>query len=193
MGLELVVPPEQEPVTLDEAKNWLRVDHSEDDGLIGGLVAAAREECELITGRQLPVATYNYYLDRWPDGDTLYLPRPPLQSVVEVAYIPAAGGGETIWDSSNYLVDVRSVPGRLVLAPGRAWPQARGVPNSVRVKFVCGYESVPEPLRGWIRLRIGDLYEIRQSVVIENRLEQPVRSAHVRWYDGLLDNYRVWR
>jgi hypothetical protein len=46
-----------EPVTLGEAKAWLRVDYSDDDSLITGMIKSARQSIEHFTNRALVVKT----------------------------------------------------------------------------------------------------------------------------------------
>ena len=48
-GLTRIVEPAEEPVSLAAMKSWLKQDVSDDDGLIGGLITAAR-----FTGRGSP-------------------------------------------------------------------------------------------------------------------------------------------
>lgn len=50
-----------EPITLAEAKLHLRVDHAEEDALIGSLITTAREAAEHQLGGKLSVL--------WPTGD----------------------------------------------------------------------------------------------------------------------------
>ncbi len=71
-GLALVTPPAAEPVTLTEAKSWLRVDSDDNtqDELIGELITAARNYCEKETGRAFCTQTWNLTLDRFPIGGT---------------------------------------------------------------------------------------------------------------------------
>ena len=46
MNLTLKTAPETEPVSLNEAKAFLRVDSDEDDNYITSLIKTAREWCE---------------------------------------------------------------------------------------------------------------------------------------------------
>jgi len=66
MSLTIVTPPAEEPVTLTEAKNHLRVDLSDDDSLISALIVAAREHAEAITRRAFITQTLKLSLDAFP-------------------------------------------------------------------------------------------------------------------------------
>ena len=77
----------------------------------------------------------------------------------------------------------------LVPAPGQGWPATQaGVVEAVSVEYVAGYgdaaASVPAPLKAWILLALGDLFENRQATSIGNTVN-PLPFA-----DGLLDTYR---
>lgn len=63
MKYVLEVPPESEPVTLIEAKQHLRIEHSDDDDLITALISAARQHAETFTDRAFMPQTWYLYLD----------------------------------------------------------------------------------------------------------------------------------
>ena len=52
MSLVQSAAPSVEPVTTTDQKNWMRVDTSDEDTLIGSLAAAARAYVEMATSRQ---------------------------------------------------------------------------------------------------------------------------------------------
>ncbi|MFK3846613.1 head-tail connector protein [Stenotrophomonas sp. NPDC078853] len=58
--LRLVLAAEQEPISLDDAKLHLRVDGDEEDLLLSGFIASAREVVERQTGYALAIATYEW-------------------------------------------------------------------------------------------------------------------------------------
>lgn len=173
MALKLATGPAIEPVSLDEAKLHLRIDHSEEDTLIAGLIGAARRHIEsAVLSRSLVTQTWELYLDRFPAKSIIKLPRPPLQSVESIKYT-LEGGTEVTFDASNYIVDNVSEPGRIVLKRDASWPADVLEPvNGVKVTFVAGYgdnpEDVPDPIKQAMLLLIGDLYENREeSIVIQ--------------------------
>ena len=68
MTLFRTVAPATEPVTLAEAKAYLRLQHDSEDALLAGLVRAAREEVERSTGAALIDQHWRMTLDAWPDS-----------------------------------------------------------------------------------------------------------------------------
>jgi hypothetical protein len=62
MTSTLIAGPGEEPVTLAEAKLFARVDGSDEDALMGALIAAARLHVESITGRALITQTWRLVL-----------------------------------------------------------------------------------------------------------------------------------
>lgn len=58
--LTVISPATTEPVTVEEAKQHLRVTHSADDDLIARLISSAREVIEMQTGIALAAADYEW-------------------------------------------------------------------------------------------------------------------------------------
>lgn len=194
MALVLVTAPTVEPLDLaTQVKPHLRVDIADDDTLIAGYLTAARVHVEqAVCRRALITQTFDLYLDGWPKGDFLQLPRPPLQSVTGVYYTPD-GGSEQTFASSNYVVDTASEPGRVVLASSASWPGGTLKPaNGVRVRFVAGYgaagTAVPGPIKSAILLMVGDLYENREDTIIASGI---TIGKLPRGVEMLLMPYRV--
>src|SRR5687767_2465071 len=112
-SLSLITPPEQEPITFDEAKAHCRVDVDDDDALISGLIVAARQHVENVTGRQLIAAEWALKLDCWPCW--IDVPRAPLlidpenDYEVVITYLDTAGATQTL-AANQYRVDAPTGP-----------------------------------------------------------------------------------
>ena len=165
MDLSLVTEPICYPLTLEEAKEHLRVDATTEDTYILGLVAMAVEYVEQATWRQLITATYDTYFASIPDSGILKLPRPPLQSVTGVYYLDATGTEQTL-AATDYRVCSTRDPGHVVIATFPSYLADRD--NSIRVRYVCGYglqEDVPETLKVAMKLLIGEFYKNREATI----------------------------
>lgn len=164
MPLVLVTKPGKEPVSLEMAKEHLRVDDNDSDGYIGTLIFVARQYAEHYLRRALITQTFDYYLDGF--SNAMEIPRGKLQSVTHVKYIDTNGDTQTL-ASSVYSVNTYADPGIVELGYSQSWPSVRDVSNTVNIRFVCGYgtdqEDVPEAIRQAILIHISTLYENRES------------------------------
>jgi uncharacterized phiE125 gp8 family phage protein len=166
MRISQAVAPVGEPLTYVDLKEHLRIDISDDDSLVDAYISAARVYVEERASIALLSQTFDYYLDDWPSGDTLYLPRPPLQSVTYVKYYDE---DHTVYTfaAASYYVDTIGAPGRIVLNDGYDWPTISLRPaNGVQVRFIAGYgdpADVPTPIQHALRLLVGVMYENRED------------------------------
>lgn len=165
-----VTAPALEPVTLDEAKTHLRVEHTAEDALIAALIAVARERLEETTGRALITQGWQLRLPGWPADGLIRLPRPPALAVSSIAYQDVDGATQTL-SASAYDVVTAAEPGCVVLTPTASWPGASLWPGlPITVAYTCGYgatlASVPAPLRQAMLLLIGHLYAHREAVIV---------------------------
>lgn len=191
MSLSLFAGPTIEPLTVQEAKDWARITDDAEDDLVEGLIRSARAHVEQLSGRALLTQTWELYLDEFPEQ--IDIPRPPLQSVTHVKYIDANGTLQTL-ASSEYTVDTKAEPGRIVPAYGKSWPGTRTEPNAVQVRFVAGYgleasdvdAKAPE-LRQAIGVLVGTMYEQRETntdaamVDVPEAFYQLVNQHRVFW------------
>ena len=203
MPLQLVTPPAQEPVSLAEAKQHLRVDGGDDDLLIGSLITAARQAAETKTGRQLITARWKLVIDAFPGplmqsvsgssfslpGHAILLAKCPVQSVVSIEYLDMNGTTQ-VMPASDYVLDAACEPARLTPAFGKTWPPTLPQMGAVSVTFDAGYgtaSAVPEGLKSWIKLRVGSLYGHREEMSVLSR----GRIDPLPFVDGLLDGFKV--
>ena len=74
MGLVLTSPPAVEPLTVDEVKTYLRIDHDDEDCLLASLITSARLQVEAALDLALITQSWSWTFDAWPKGSTLELP-----------------------------------------------------------------------------------------------------------------------
>lgn len=188
--------PEAEAVDATLAKSHLGIFHSEDDTLIAFYCKAARRHVESgITGRSLVNQTFQAWWNSFPCEYHLELPYPRLQSVTHLKYTDSTGT-VTTWSSSNYFLDDKSEPGRLMLVPDASWPSATLYPaNGVEVEYVAGYgaaaDDVPEDIRNAILLLVGHLYKHKEEVVLGNAASAESKLIAFG-AKNLLADYRVY-
>ncbi|MBV9548273.1 MAG: phage head-tail connector protein [Alphaproteobacteria bacterium] len=162
MSLELTTPPATKPVTLAEAKAWLRVESGADeDDLIASLIPAARARAEAHTGRAF--VTQHWTLWRDHAASCIAIPLPPLQDVSSVT-VYAPDDGATVLSSGDYTVDM---PGSRLLL--KTMPFNLRPINAVAIAFTAGYGDagdVPSPISQAILQIISTLYEHRGGDVV---------------------------
>jgi uncharacterized phiE125 gp8 family phage protein len=195
MALRLINGPEEEILDYGTVTDHLRVDSTADAAYIDGLVTAVRQRIERTElSSALITQTWELVLDCVP-GPEIRLPRPPLQSVTSITFIDQANA-ETVVNSSNYLVDADSWPGRIVLKSTGSWPSVtlRDI-GGVVIRYIAGYgdtaTDVPAPIRQAALLMIGDLYENREDTVMMPGQGQTITLPLAA--RRLLDDYRVRR
>jgi uncharacterized phiE125 gp8 family phage protein len=168
--IQIVTPPASEPLTLAEVKEFLRVDHSDDDATLAIFITAARQLCESYTRMALLPTTFEEYFDDFPQytgtfKDEIRLSRSPVSAVTYVKYID--GNETTITaDAAEYKIDTISRLARI--SPDNGWFGTYETINAVFVRYVAGFAdaaSVPAPLKHGMMLVIGDMYENRTDSV----------------------------
>lgn len=174
-NLEVSSVPAQEPLTLQEAKDHLRIRHNDDDVLVGDALKAARLFVEGSVSKSLITQTLKLRLDAFPCSGRIYLPHGPTQSVTSISYKEAVAGATTTLSTSVYSVygarttpDAQAPVAYITTAPSQSWPSLYCVPEAVTITYVAGWltpEDVPMPIRHAIKVVLADLYEQRETIV----------------------------
>lgn len=199
MSLKINIQPAVEPVSLVEAKSFLRITDSDDDALINSLVTAIRQKAEFWTRCLFITQTWTLWKDSIPEGPMINIPLSPLQAVNHIKTYDLSNAAST-FDPSNVFVDSASTPGRVALNDGQKWPTALRRINSLEVEFVAGFgdatnvpESIKQGILQWLKLLFANkskLYESDETTsgLLElNRLPIPP-AVRVLW-----EPYRIFK
>jgi uncharacterized phiE125 gp8 family phage protein len=180
-SLTLVTAPPAEPLTLDEVKAQLRIDASDEDALLTGLIMAARAHVDGRDGwlgRCLVQQTYDLAIDGFPLGRRpIKIPLPPLRQVQSITYVDPVGDTATLDPADYRVVAGGDWPAHVEPAYGTCWPTTRSILASVTVRFDAGYEpgtgsptdyaeNVPADIKLGLKLLVAHWYENRVPVVV---------------------------
>jgi len=166
MRISLITPPAVTAVSLDEAKEHLRVSQNSHDALITDLLAAAIGRLDGrrgVLGRALITQQWSWRIDRFPIGCmSIAVPFPPLQSVQSITYLDEGGVAQTL-ESAKYTVVTDEEPGLIQLALDEVWPATQDVPGAITIAFTAGYgadpSDVPASIRSAIKMMILRWYD----------------------------------
>lgn len=202
MGLAVITEPVTEPISLDEAKLHLRVDHCDEDYLIASLISAARRNVETFMRRPVISTKYRLTIDRFPgyglpsfiqnelaafvaDWSDLImrLPVGGVTAIDSIKYIDTSQVEQTL-SSSNYILDASEQPARIAPAYNKAWPATLAQIAAVKIEFFAGYASpsvVPKDIIAALKLMLGHLYENREAVASQTMNEIPMGAEYLLW------------
>ena len=161
---KIITEPIVEPITVEEVKDFARIDGNDEDAMIETFVVTARHAAELYTGRAFISQSVRLVLDEW-NLRALDLPMPPLISVTNVQTVDE-DDSTTDFDSAKYYVVTESIPGKVVIKNDYALP-SNDVRTSggYRVNYIAGYgttpSSVPRAIRTALLLWVTEIYEKR--------------------------------
>jgi uncharacterized phiE125 gp8 family phage protein len=188
MALFRTTSPALEPVTLAEVKAHLKLDHDGEDGLIDGLIRAAREEVEATTGLALIEQGWRLTLDRIPVTKVVRIACHPVRQIISVTAFGADGEG-TLIDPSHYMLDPHSRPARLWFSRR---PETRRAMNGIEIDFTAGFgeagPDVPDTLKRAMLVLVAHWFEFRAAFGAES---QPV--SFPAGYERLVAHWRRGR
>lgn len=137
-------PPPAEPISLAEAKAFLRVDHDEEDTLIQTLIVSARERLEAHLSLAMILRAFQYVT---ATNGTAALPRWPVSTIDQVIF----DGVET----QDAVINRLSRPATVTVCAA----------EEAQITFTAGFgpnpEDVPAPLRQAMLLLVAQGFEHR--------------------------------
>lgn len=184
MIVTTLVAPAAEPVSLEEAKAYLRVGYDGEDDLVRTLLAAARARIEALSAIAMITRTLRVAFDCWPQemriGKRVRLPVRPAASLAAVRVRDANGDSQTVTD-------------RFVLEAGRsaslvwttgALPRPEAPADGIEIDYVAGFGTEPADMAGGLRLAVLKLaahaYHHRQDT-LEGDLPKEVAGLLSPW------------
>lgn len=175
-SVSLIADAAVEPVSRTDAKNWMRIDYTDDDTLIDSLISAARQHLEKLTGRSLSNKKYSVNIElRGTQNEwVIELPYSPVICVDSVNLKEGINDNELLTVNDDYEV-----------IGGKLWIYAQGI---YTVVYQAGYGSIPYDLRNDILTLVAWMYENRGKKM--NADPKQSISQYPNW-EGM--NYHQYR
>lgn len=150
--------PGDAPVSLNEARGWLRMGTTIDDALVAGLVRAATNICEAFVGQWLVIREVEELLPL--ARGVVRLNARPVVAVDAVALL-APGGGEAVLEARAYrLRHGRDGTGQLAIdLPG----DVERIRVTYRAGMAADANGVPEAIRQGIVRMVQHLHDARDG------------------------------
>ena len=156
-----VTAPTMRAVTLEEARQQLRLDARDEDLLLAVQLDAAQAELERSADVRLCPQTLAMSIEDWPSE--IMVPIRPV-TVASMTYTSAAGGAVTLLEP-DYVVRVRHGFTRIRPAFGKSWP-ALGPDAVITITLSAGFaEGDPELTiaRAAILVKAASLFQNREG------------------------------
>lgn len=134
MGLTLITPATDAPITRAEVKVWARIsaDNTAFDDAIDMIIPGAVRDVEQYTGKTITEQVWRLTLDRF--CGEIELPRGPVTAIDSFTYLDDNGVSRDVM-ASTYILDLTCTPQRVLLAPNAAWPSYQNRLSAITIEF----------------------------------------------------------
>lgn len=182
-----IVTQGSSPITLDMAKEHLRVDHDRENDLITTYIQSAYSQAEKYTWRKIARSTIREYAQSWPaEFKTKYEVE---TNSYTVKYLDQSDTEQTLaqdlygWDRKCKSIYCRlNTVGTL--------PEISSERNSIWVEYETGYSEVPKNIIVAMFLMITDYYDKRDDEITQ---VFNVHGVYVKSSQLILNDYRRMR
>lgn len=174
------------PVALADVKDFLNVDHADDDAEITAAIEGARDYYEGWSGILGIVLLEKHVTQRFDGFGCLSLPLGPVQAVGMSVKWTDEAGTETTVGPENYALRVDGAGRATVkLRQGYSAPSLPVSEGAVTVTYKAGWplEKIPQDLQTAIKLRVQMLYDEAAKANAETleRIETTLINKYRRW------------
>jgi len=154
--------PTIEPISVEELKNFARIDSPSESGILSDFIVMVRKAAEEYTNKAFLSQTITCVLDWWPKCNELIVPVRPLLSATEIRVYD---GGWSIFDTDYYRADQAADRVRLESGVSPPLPGSDRPRSGIEVDYEAGFgstaDSVPSPIRLALLIWARDVYENR--------------------------------
>jgi len=170
-SLELVDAPLITPITIEEVKAQLRVEHDDDDTILTRLidVAVTYTDVRGALGQAMITQKWAQWINANPPQNVSLI-LGPVQDVTAIKYYDTDGVLQTD-DINNY--QVFGTDFATVISPKDSftWPVSQQRSDAIKIEYEIGYgdeiTSVPQTIRHALMLLIGHWYDNREQTGVD--------------------------
>jgi len=170
-------------MTLDEVKQYMGIDHDDEDVMLGLFIEAVYMQLDgphSIIGRSLAVQSLEFRLDGFPSvRGAIRLPHPPVRSVTSVTYQDIDGNAQTLGIHTDFLLYRKNGRTWLIPAYNQNWPATEeGKVDAVSIIYQAGEENIPPSIKVAGMMMVQDLYDKREMIETFPNFSQAAPSIY---------------
>lgn len=181
MNYTQTVAPTSEPLSLTDAKDFMRIIETDDDAMITSMIVGAREFAENYTNRQFVAATYELITDRFVQD--MKLRHNPIKTISKIECMDETGVYQTLSTDEYYLYYDNSI-GRIHF---NSFPSIKDDKRAVKITFTSGYDTIPTSIVSFLKVFVSTIYENREFYIIGVSVDKFANPMIVQ----MLNFYRV--
>ncbi|WP_418186737.1 head-tail connector protein [Aliarcobacter lanthieri] len=183
MNIVQIIAPIKEPLTLEDAKNFMHILEDDEDTLIETFISSAREYAENYTNRQFEKATYELYINTFIQD--MKMPKNPISSIEKIEFMDIDGNYEELEKEFYYLYGENDI----FKIHFESFKPHKTHKQAVKITFIAGYDEVPKSILQALKIYVATLYENREQYVIDFNSRTNVTEVPI--VQKMLSMYRV--